>query len=102
MVEAAEAQARLEQQATESDVQVALARLGIAETAVLQGSEAHRIVARKYEGGLATVVELLGASAIDTQTRLGLAEARYQAIVAEAARRQAAGRDLDALATLEE
>jgi outer membrane protein TolC len=102
MVEAAEAQARLEQQATESDVEVALARLGIAETAVLQGAEAHRIVARKYEGGLATVVELLGASAVDTQTRLGLAEARYQAIVAEAARRQAAGRDLAALTTLEE
>jgi len=48
------------------------------------------------------VVELLGASAVDTQTRLGLAEARYQAIVAEAARRQAAGRDLAALTTLEE
>ena len=102
MVEATEAQARLEQQATASDVEVALARLVIAETAVVQGAEAHRIVARKYEGGLATVVELLGASAVDTQTRLGLAEARYQAIVAEAARRQAAGRDLAALTTLEE
>jgi len=68
---------------------------------VAQGSEAHRIVAKKYAGGLATVAELLSAAALETQTRLGLSDARYQAIVADAAARQAAGADLMALTVLE-
>ena len=80
---------------------MALARLGIAEIAVTQAAEAHRIVARKYAGGLATVAELLGAAAVETQARLGLSEARYQAIVADAAARQAAGADLMVLTALE-
>jgi len=68
---------------------------------VTQGAEAHRIVARKYAGGLATIAELLSAAALETQTRLGLSGARYQAIVADAAARQAAGADLMALTALE-
>ncbi len=99
--EAAEASARLERDATRTRLEVALAQLGIAEVSVAQGAEAHRIVARKYAGGLATVAELLGAAAVETQTRLGLSEARYQAIVADAAARQAAGADLMALTVLE-
>jgi outer membrane protein TolC len=101
MAEAAEAGARLEQDATRTQLAVALAQLGIAEVSVTQGAEAHRIVAKKYAGGLATVAELLGAAAVETQTRLGLSEARYHAIVADAAARQAAGADLMVLSLLE-
>ena len=101
MAEAAVAGATLEQNATRTQLAVAVAQLDIAEVSVTQGTEAHRIVARKYAGGLATVAELLGAAALETQTRLGLSDARYQAIVAEAAARQAAGADLMALTVLE-
>lgn len=99
--QAALARAELERQATATQLEVALARLGIAETAVAQAGEAHRIVARKYAGGLATVAELLSAAAVETQSRLALSESRYQAIVSDAASRQATGRDLMALTALE-
>jgi outer membrane protein TolC len=102
MAEAAEAEAALEVAARESELEVAIERLAIAERSVSQGAEAHRIVARKYEGGLAAIVELLGAAATETSTRLGLAQAQYQAIVADAGRRQARGGDPAALAALEE
>jgi outer membrane protein TolC len=101
MVEAAEAGAALERNATQTQLAVAIAQLGIAEVSVAQGAEAHRIVARKYTGGLATIAELLSAAAVETQTRLGLSGARYQVIVADAAARQAAGADLMALTVLE-
>jgi outer membrane protein TolC len=99
--EAAAAAARLDRNTTAIQHSVALARLGIAEAAVEQGAEAHRIVARKYAGGLATIAELLGAASAETQARLSLSEARYQAIVSDAAARQASGRDLMALTALE-
>jgi len=99
--EAAVATAVLERQATGTRQHVAVARLGIAETAVAQAEEAHRIVVRKYAGGLATVAELLSAAAVETQARLALSESRYQLIVADAAARQATGRDLMALTALE-
>jgi outer membrane protein TolC len=101
MAEAAVAGATLEQNATRTQLAVAVAQLDIAEVSVTQGAEAHRIVARKYAGGLATIAELLGAAALETQTRLGLSDARYQAIVADAAARQAGGADLMALTVLE-
>ena len=101
MAEAAEAGAALERSATQIQLAVAIAQLGIAELSVAQGAEAHRIVARKYTGGLATIAELLSAAALETQTRLGLSAARYQIIVADAAARQAAGTDLMALTVLE-
>jgi outer membrane protein TolC len=101
MAEAAEAAAALEQHIAASDFDVAVAQLEIAELAVEQGSDAHRIVARKYAGGLATVAELLGAAAIETETRLGRAAARYQAIVAAATLRHVTGIDLTDLSALE-
>jgi Outer membrane protein len=101
MAEAAEAGAALERNATQTQLAVAIAQLGIAEISVTQGAEAHRIVAKKYTGGLATIAELLSAAALETQTRLGLSEASYQAIVADAAARQAAGADMMALTVLE-
>jgi outer membrane protein TolC len=91
--DAARAQAELEAAATENAWRVALERLRIADDAVAQSAEAHRIVTRKYEGGLAGVVELLGASASETEARLRQSHARWEAIVRAAERLQAAGRD---------
>jgi len=99
--DAAEAGAALDQGATRTRLAVAAAQLDIAEASLAQGAEAHRIVARKYAGGLATIAELLDAAAIETRTRLGLSAARYQTIVAAAAARQAAGGDLMAITILE-
>ena len=100
--EAAVGRAELERARTLSELQVALAQLDIAETAVAQSVEAHRIVALKYDGGLATISDLLEASAIETRSRLGASAARYHLIVSAAERRQALGDDpafLNALTT---
>lgn len=101
MADAAEQQAALEAEQTRNALRAAIARLRIADHAVTQSVEAHRIVARKYEGGLATVVELLDAAAVETQTTLGAAAARYALIAATAARRHALGRDPGTLTELE-
>lgn len=91
--EAAAANARLEAEQTRIALSVALTRLAIAEHAVAQSAEAHRIVAKKYDGGLATVVELLDAQATETQSALALLQTRWAAIVAGAERLRALGRD---------
>jgi outer membrane protein len=91
--EAAQAAAALEAAASANAWRVALERMRIAATAVEQSSEAHRIVTRRYEGGLASVVELLGASASATQSQLRYSAARYDALVAAAERLQSSGRD---------
>jgi outer membrane protein TolC len=101
MAEAASARAELEAAERRNEVEVALASLEIAERAVGQASEAHRIVARKYEGGLSAVTELLEASALETGTRVGRAAAVYRAIVATAGWRMATGRGLTDLAALD-
>ncbi len=100
--EAAQANASLELDQTRTALQVALARLAIAERAVAQSAEAHRIVSRKYEGGLAPVVELLDAQATETQSALGFSQARWIAIAAAADRRRALGRDPGSLEALDE
>ncbi len=100
--EGARAQAELELAQRRSDLDVALARLDIASGAVSQSAEAARIVAKKYAGGLATVVELLGADATTTQQQLRLADARYQVLVAAVALRQAQGRPDPARTVLSE
>lgn len=101
MRDGAEARAQLEVEQSAIALQVALSRLTIAERAVQQSRDAHRIVARKYEGGLAGVVELLDAAALETQSRLGLDGARYQAVVATAQRLKAIGRDPGKLRVLD-
>jgi outer membrane protein TolC len=98
---AAEANARLEAERTQTALAVALTRLSIAERAVAQSAEAHRIVARKYEGGLSTVVELLDAQAAETQSALAFSQSRWGAIVAAAERLLALGRDPASLVALE-
>jgi len=99
--EASEAQAALERSRRDSDLAVALLRLDIADRAVSQAAEAHRIVSRKYDGGLASVVELLDASATETAARLRQAAARFEVIGAVAERRQARALDLTILTTLD-
>jgi outer membrane protein TolC len=100
--EAARANARLEIEQTRTALSVALARLDIAEHAAAQSVEAHRIVSRKYGGGLAGVVELLAAQAAETQSGLALSQARWGAIVAAAERRRALGLDPASLASLDD
>lgn len=100
--DAAAASARLEAARSRTALQVALARLEIAERAVAQSAEAHRIVGRQYEGGLATIAELLDAQAADVESSLGLSQARFTAIVAAAERRQALGLDPGSLAVLDD
>jgi outer membrane protein len=91
--EAAQAVAELEAAASANAWRVALERMRIAASAVEQSSEAHRIVTRRYEGGLASVVELLGASASATESQLRYSAARYDALVAAAELLQGSGRD---------
>ena len=100
--DAARANARLEIEQTRIALVVALTRLEIAERAAVQSAEAHRIVSRKYAGGLANVVELLDAQAAETSSVLQLSQARWSAIVAAAERRQAIGHDPASLASLDD
>jgi outer membrane protein TolC len=99
--EAVRAASRLEIEQTRTALSVALTRLDIAEHAAAQSAEAHRIVSRKYGGGLAGVVELLDAQAAETQSALALSQARWGAIVAAAERRRALGLDPASLASLD-
>ncbi len=99
--EGATANAALERDRTRDALQVALLQLEIAERAVAQAAEAHRIVARKYDGGLATISDLLEASAVETQSRLGLSFARYRLLVTAAERRHALGADPGFLTALD-
>ena len=101
MAEAAEATAGLDVSRTTDAVSLALARMEIAGRGIAQAIEAHRIVGRKYEGGLATVTELLDAAAVETTAELGDVAARYEAIVATAEMRRAQGLDLSPLQDLE-
>jgi outer membrane protein len=101
-VEAARANGRLQVEQTRSALSVALTRLEISERAVGQSAEANRIVARKYEGGLASVTEWLDAQSMDTQSALAFAQARYTVIVDAAEHRLAIGRDPATLAVLDD
>ncbi len=100
--DAASAKARLEVEQSRTTLQVALARLAIAERAAAQSAEAHRIVSRQYEGGLATIADRLDAQAADVRSSLGLSQARYATIVAGAERRQALGLDPASIAALDD
>ena len=102
MAAAAEAQAQLDLRSVETRVAVALARMDLAERAVAQSVEAHRIVTRKYEGGVASVTELFDAAAAETGARLAFAESRYQAIMAAAERLRSRGGDVAAVVILED
>jgi outer membrane protein TolC len=101
MADAAAARAALEAAQAEEHLRAALERLDITERAVEQSAEAHRIVSRKYAGGVATVVELFDAVAAETGSRLAFEQGRFDVIAAVAARRQAWGLDLEPLEELD-
>jgi outer membrane protein TolC len=94
-------QASLEVAQADAALAVASVQLDIAERAIAQAAEAHRIVTRRYDGGLASVVELFDAHAAETEARLAQTGAQYQLLTAFAARRQAHGLDLDPLIALD-
>ncbi|MEN9510095.1 MAG: hypothetical protein RLZZ621_2658 [Gemmatimonadota bacterium] len=99
--EGAEAQAQLEIDAASRAVTVALQRLELAAASAAQSREAHRLVDKRYTGGLATIAERLSAEATATGAALAHAAARYAVIDAVAQHRRAIGADPGALARLD-
>lgn len=98
-LEATEAMASLELAAAESALDVAEQALAIASRGAVQSTEAHRIVERKYEGGLATVAELLEAQATEMGAHLAEAKARHDVIVARGTLARVRAEDLATLAS---
>jgi outer membrane protein TolC len=99
--EAAQVNARVETEAAARGVTLALQRLDLATMAAAQSREAHRLVEKRYAGGLVTVAELLGAETAATGAALAEAAARYTLIDALAQHRRAIGADPGALAQLD-
>ncbi|MFO0073819.1 MAG: TolC family protein [Gemmatimonas sp.] len=99
--EAAQVNARVETEAAARGVTLALQRLDLATMAAAQSREAHRLVEKRYGGGLATVAELLGAETAATGAALAEAAARDTLIDALAQHRRAIGADPGALAQLD-
>ena len=99
--EAAQVNARVETEAAARGVTLALQRLDLATMAAAQSREAHRLLEKRYAGGLATVAELLGAETAATGAALAEAAARYTLIDALAQHRRAIGADPGALAQLD-
>ncbi len=97
----ASARAALEDTQSRRALEVALARLALSEQVVQQAVTAHRIVARRYAGGLAPVVELLDAAAVENQGRLSHTTARYAVVVAVTERYRATGHDPARVAQLD-
>lgn len=99
--EAAQVNARVEADMAVRAVALAEQRLDLAITAAAQSREAHRLVEKRYAGGLATIAELLGAETAATGAALAQAAARYALIDALAQHRRAIGADPGALAQLD-
>jgi outer membrane protein TolC len=96
--DAARGVAALEVRSGEVGVAVAMRTLAIATNGVAQASEAHRIVGRKYDGGLAAVSELLDAQAAELGARMAEARARHDLLLAEATLARARGQELNIIA----
>jgi len=79
---------------------VTLSQLELARASLVHSEEAHRIVSRKYQGGLATVAELLDAAAAETRSRLVLSVARHSVLTAMADRLRASGHEPRRMAAL--
>jgi len=82
-------------------VVLALRQLDLATRAATQAREAHRLVEKRYSGGLATIAERLGAESASTAAALGEAAALHQVITSVALHRRVTGRDADALVALQ-
>lgn len=66
-------------------------RVSARELAVSQAEEAQRIISKRYENGVATIVELLGGQAQLDKARADVVAARYELKVQRATARLAAG-----------
>jgi len=100
--EAALAQSLVEASASRRHIVVALQQLDLAEQAMQQSQEAHRLVEKRYAGGLATIAELLGAEASARASVLGHGAARYALLDAMVTHRRAIGADPAELSELEQ
>ena len=98
---AATAQQQIDAESSRRAIAVALQRLDLAVQAAEQSQEAHRLVDKRYAGGLATVAELLAAESAATGAALMRVAARYAVIDALAEHRRAIGADPGALSALE-
>ena len=78
----ARAQVALAESALQSDFAVSLRRMEIADSALSQAVEAHRLTSRRYQEGLATMAEVLQAAAMETSARISLEQARHDAFIA--------------------
>jgi outer membrane protein TolC len=100
-LDAARAQSQLERDDAARHLTVAMQRLILAREAADQSREAHRLVQKRYDGGLVTIAELLAAEASATGAALAQAAARYAVIDAIATWRRASGGDPAALTALD-
>ena len=95
MADAAEGQAALELAQAAERLTVAREQLAIQDVALAQAREAHRLVTKKYAGGLSSITELFDATAAETGAALAHAAARYDLLVAVAERQKAMGKHVD-------
>jgi outer membrane protein len=72
-------------------LRAATGRIGVARRAVEQAEESLRIVRNRYDGGLTTIVNLLGTEASLTEARARLTRAVYDRDVADASLELALG-----------
>ncbi len=100
-LDAARAQSQLERDDAARRLTLSLQRLTLAREAADQSFEAHRLVQKRYDGGLATIAELLAAESSATGSSLAHAVARYTVIDGIATWRRASGGDPAALTALD-
>ena len=100
-LDAARAQSQLERDDAARHLTVSMQRLTLARDAADQSREAHRLVQKRYDGGLATIAELLAAETSATGAALAQAAARYAVIDAIATWRRASGGDPAGLTALD-
>ena len=90
----------LELEAERSNLSDALARLSVLRGSLAQAAEAHRIVRRRWEEGLATAADRIEAGALETRIRLEAVSLRREIVGSLAEIRLLEGRDPAALASL--
>ncbi len=100
-LDAARAQSQLERDDAARRLTLSMQRLTLARDAADQSREAYRLVQKRYDGGLATIAELLAAESSTTSASLAQAAARYAVIDAIATWRRASGGDPAALTALD-
>ena len=98
--DAAFAAGRLDADTTRRAVAVALERLDLAQLVDEQSREAHRLVEKRYVGGLTTFAELLSAETSATSAVLARSARRYAVIDAITMHRRAIGADPAELSAL--